>query len=123
MFLKNKCSALATCLNQPLSASALRGKSHMAYVVSLVTGFFFLHAVFLEQSSLKNFAFIILLNQSLKVSMVNFNSIKKSSRVVHFCLERTAEAAPFNCLSVMLSKNGACLDLKWSMILSKFKAG
>ena len=72
----------------------------------------------------KNFGFIILLNQSPKVSMVNFNLIKKrSARDVHFCLERTAEAASFNCLSVMLSKNGACLDLKWSMILCKFKAG
>ena len=46
--------------------------------------------------------------------MVNFNLIKKrSARDVHFCLERTAEAASFNCLGGMLSKNGACSDLKW----------
>ena len=102
MFLKNKCSALATCSNQPFSASTLRGKSHMVHVISLVTGIFS-----------KNFGFIILLNQSPKVSMVNFNLIKKrSARDVNFCLERTAEAASFNYLGGMLSKNGACSDLK-----------
>ena len=86
IFLKNKCSALATCSTQPLSALALRGKSHMAHVGSLVTEYFLLHAAFLKQSSSKNFGFIILLNQSLKESMVNFNSIEKSSIKQEMCI-------------------------------------
>ena len=103
MFLKNKCSALITWLNQPFSASGLRGKSHMEHNASIVTGFLFLHSFFLKESNSKNLGFIILPNQSFKVSMVNFNSIEKSSaKDVHFSLDSTAEVASFNCLRVIL---------------------
>ena len=113
IFLKNKCSALTACSNYPLSASATRGKSHMTHVVFGVAGFFFLQSVFTIQSISNNFGLIILLNQSFRVSIVNFNSIEKSStRTVHFSLQRTAEVASFSCLSVILLKNGACSDLK-----------
>ena len=48
---------------------------------------------------------MILLNQTFKVSTVNFNSIENiSARDVHFSLKATAEAASFNCLSIIWSK-------------------
>ena len=113
IFLKNKCSALTSCSNYPLSASATRGKSHMTHVVFGVAGFFFLQSVFTILSISNNFGLIILLNQSFRVSILNFNSIEKSSaRAVHFSLQRTAEATSFNCLSVMLLQNGTCSGLK-----------
>ena len=85
IFLKNKCSALTACSNYPLSASATRGKSHMTHVVFGVAGFFFLQSVFTILSISNNFGLIILLNQSFRVSILNFNSIEKSSaRAVHF---------------------------------------
>ena len=48
-------------------------------------------------SSSKNFGFMILENQSFKVSMVNFSSTENSSaKDVDFSRASTAEAASFN---------------------------
>ena len=53
------------------------------------------------QSKSKNFGFIILLNQSFKVSMVNLSSMEKSSaKDEHFSLDSIGEVASFNCLRV-----------------------
>ena len=73
----------------------------MQQTVSLFTGIFFLRSAFFEQSSPKNFGFIILLNQAFKASMVNLSSTEKgSAKNVHFSLDKKAEAAYFSCLRV-----------------------
>ena len=71
IFLKKRCSDLATCSNQPLSPKGSRGKSQMLQAVLSVSGLCFFQYCFLSKSSSKNFGFMSLLNQPFRVLMVN----------------------------------------------------
>ena len=66
-------------------------------VFVLFIGFSFLYVFFFMSSISKNFDFIILENQSFKVSTVNFNLTENdSARNVAFSCANTTEAASFN---------------------------
>ena len=66
-------------------------------VFVLFIGFSFLYVFFFMLSISKNFGFMILENQSFKVSTKNFNLTENNSaRNVAFSLANTAEAASFN---------------------------
>ena len=78
--------------------SVSKRKLQMKQIVFvLFIEFSFLYVFFLCHQSQKNFDFIILENQSFKVSTVNFNLTENNSaRNVAFSCANTTEAASFN---------------------------
>ena len=83
--------------NQPTLSMSKRKLQIKQIVFVLFIGFSFLYVFFFMSSISKNFGFMILENQSFKVSTVNFNLTENNSaRNIAFSRANTAEAASFN---------------------------
>ena len=96
--LRNKCCLSTTKLYHRLcspSTSTLSKNLQIEHVILKGIILFFLMKICLLTSlSSKNFGFIIFVNQSFKVSTVNFNSTENNSaREADFSRAKTAEAA------------------------------
>ena len=97
----------------PLSMSS-RKPQMKPLVFESTIGFSLKNNCLLMSSTSKNFGFVILENQSLKVSMVNLSSTENNLAMeVDFQRANTAEAASFNWWKVVLIKKRIYSRFKW----------